>query len=378
MTSQRKPYELTTVPAVFAVKDTYQIMAMARSELLFWVTVNGKNYYDHSNGVLRSKEVIHRVTVPMKELDEAKEYIVNYRRMIDRKPYFSETEDIVSYKYSFKPVSPDGPIKIYHLSDTHGRFEQPARAGQYFGEDIDLLILNGDIMDHSGDIKNFDLVYKLCEAITGGSRPVVFSRGNHDTRGIYAEKIADYTPNYHGNSYYTFRLGRLWGIVLDTGEDKPDESNEYGNTIVCHQFRMEETEFIESVIADAENEYKAKGVEYRVLVVHNPFTLTLRPPFDIEQELFSKWVKRIGETIDPQLYITGHLHGTSVSHPGSKYDTKGQTCPVIVGSKYYRNENNERVHVGCAITLDKGTANVEFTDNYDVVYEQSEVIKLKK
>ncbi len=378
MNTPEKLYELTTAPAVFAVKDKYQIMAMARSELLFWVTVNGKNYYDHSNGVIRSKEVIHRVTVPMKELDSAKEYTINYRRMIERKPYFSETEDIVSQTYEFKPVSEKGPIKIYHLSDTHGKFDQPAKAGQYFGDDIDLLILNGDIMDHSGDVKNFDLVYKLCDAITGGSRPVVFSRGNHDTRGIFAEKIADYTPNYHGNSYYTFRLGRLWGIVLDTGEDKPDSHAEYGNTMACHEFRLEEDEFIESVIKNADEEYNAKGVEYRLVIVHNPFTCTIHPPFDIEQELFGKWVKRIGETINPQLYITGHLHGTIVSHIGDKLDHKGQTCPVIVGSRYYKNENKKHVHVGCAITLDKKTANVVFNDNFGEIHSSSEVVKLKK
>ncbi len=376
MNAPEKLYELKTAPAVFAVKDKYQIMVMARSEILFWVTVNGKNYYDHSNGVIRSKEIIHRVSVPMSELDSAKEYTINYRRMIERKPYFSETEDVVSKTYEFKPVSADGPINIYHLSDTHGKFEAPSQAGQYFGDDIDLLILNGDIMDHSGDIKNFDLVYKLCETITGGSRPVVFSRGNHDTRGIYAEKIADYTPNHFGNSYYTFRLGRLWGLVLDTGEDKPDSHEAYGNTMACHEFRLEETEFIESVIK--EEEYKEDGVDYRLVIVHNPFTYTLGAPFDIEQELFGKWVKRIGETIDPQLYITGHLHGSYISHIGSKLDSKGQTCPVIVGSRAYKTEDKKRVHVGCAITLDGKTADVKFTDNFGTIYDNSETLKLKK
>lgn len=376
MNTPEKLYELKSAPAVFAVGNKYQIMVMARSELLFWVNVGGKNYYDHSNGVIRSKEVIHHVSVPMSELDSAKEYTINYRRMIERKPYFSDTEEVVSQTYSFKPVSADGPINIYHLSDTHGKFDQPRAAGAYFGDDIDLLILNGDIMDHSGDIKNFDLVYQLCEAITGGSRPVVFSRGNHDTRGIYAEKIADYTPNLNGNSYYTFRLGKIWGIVMDTGEDKPDNHAEYGNTMACHEFRLEEDEFLESVIKA--EEYKAPGIEYRLVIVHNPFTFTIHPPFDIEQELFGKWVKRIGETIDPQLFITGHLHGTLISHIGSNYDSKGQTCPVIIGSRYYKNEDKKHVHVGCAITLDGLKADIKFNDNFGTIYDTSEVVELKK
>ena len=41
-----------TSPAVFAAGSSYQIMAVADIELLYWVEVNGRNYYDSSNGVL--------------------------------------------------------------------------------------------------------------------------------------------------------------------------------------------------------------------------------------------------------------------------------------------------------------------------------------
>ena len=39
-----------TSPAVFAAGSSYQIMAVADIELLYWVEVNGRNYYDSSNG----------------------------------------------------------------------------------------------------------------------------------------------------------------------------------------------------------------------------------------------------------------------------------------------------------------------------------------
>lgn len=120
-------------------------------------------------------------------------------------------------------------------------------AGKAFGA-IDFLILNGDIIDHSGSVENFDEIYEIIEELTGGSIPVVFSRGNHDLRGVCAEKLAEYTPVDNGNSYYTFTLGSIWGILLDCGEDKIDAHPEYGNTVCCHAFREEETEYLKQVI----------------------------------------------------------------------------------------------------------------------------------
>lgn len=369
--------EFKTCPAVFAVKDYYQIMTPVKSDLLFWVTVNGTNYYDHSNGIIRSSTRMHRVNVPMSELDKAGEYTVSYRKIINRKPYFPETEDVKSAVYKFKPVNTDGKINIYHLSDTHGRFENEAKAGDYFGEDLDLLVLNGDIPDHSGSVENFDLIYRLCEHITAGSRPCVFSRGNHDTRGFFAENIADYTPTENGHSYFTFRLGRLWGIVMDCGEDKTDDHAEYGHTVCCHEFRLEETKYLESIIKHADKEYDADGVEYRVVIVHNPFSFTSEAPFDIEQDLFKKWLDLLDENVKPQAMISGHLHTTEVSFDGGRLDSKGQICPVIVGSKETQNASGERSFIGCAITIDGDEMAVKFTDSDGKVTEHTSFVMSK-
>ena len=73
-TSMKHPIllpEMKTSPAVFAVGDTYQIITPVKSDLLFSVKVGAKEYLDHSNGILRSKVRIHKITVPMHELDGA-------------------------------------------------------------------------------------------------------------------------------------------------------------------------------------------------------------------------------------------------------------------------------------------------------------------
>ena len=367
--------EFKTCPAVFAVGKDYQIMVPVKNDVLFWVTVNGIDYYDHSNGIIRSSTRIHRVTVPSAELDRAGEYTVSYRKIIDRKPYFPETEPPVSARYAFKPVPKSGKVNIYHLSDTHGIFDFPAMAGGYFDDKPDIFILNGDIPDHSGKIENFDLIYRLCESVTEGSRTCVFSRGNHDTRGFYAENIAEYTPTKDGKSYFTFRAGCVWGIVMDCGEDKEDSFDEYGHTVCCHQFRLDETLYLESVIQNAENEYLAPGVEYRMVIVHNPFSMTLPAPFDIEQDLFDKWLDLLGSSINPQIMLCGHLHTTEISPVGGKLDDKGQICPVIIGSRAVVGDDKKiNDFIGCAITLENNNAVVRFTNKNHKCIEKHNLV----
>lgn len=365
--------EMKTAPAVFAVKDKYQIAVPVKSDVLFWVTVGGEDYFDHSNGIIRSHVSLHKAEVPMEALNREGKYTVNYRKIVERKPYFSVTEETVSAEYEFFPVRADKPVHIYHLADTHGTFGLPASAASYFGDGIDLLILNGDIPDHSGDVKNFDLIYELCSAITGGMHPCVFSRGNHDTRGIYAENIADYTPTENGHSYYSFRLGPLWGIVLDCGEDKDDSHPEYGHTVCCHCFRREETEYLENIIKHADEEYDGEGVVYKLVICHVPFTQTSNAPFDIERELFKKWADLLKEKVKPHLMLTGHNHKKCISHIGGKLDGKGQPCPVIVAAEAEFGENPR--YEGCAVTLDGKSAKIEFTDK-DRNVSVSEIIKL--
>lgn len=350
--------ELLTAPSVFAVKDTYHIMVNISYPSLAFVRIGDEEYYDNSNGIMCSQSPIHRVIVPAEVLDKAGKYTVCIRPIIERKPYFTETEPVREYEYKFYPV-PDGEIRAYHISDAHNHIDGPVRAARSFG-DIDFLILNGDVIDHSGDPSKFDNIYIICAELTGGSKPVVFSRGNHDLRGNYAEKFAEYTPNSNGNTYYTFRLGRIWGIVVDCGEDKPDDHPEYGFTVACHQFRKRQTAFIKDVISEKAREYEADGVDTRLVICHNPFTKVHKPPFDIESELYSQWAELLREYIKPDLMICGHFHDTAVWEKGGENDDLGQPCNVVIGSDIDRDSGD---FTGCGYIFGKEKTEIQFTDS---------------
>ena len=354
---------LKTAPAVFAVENEYQIMVSTTRTALFSVRVGGEEYFDESNGIMRSISDLHRVRVPMAALDAAGEYTVCVRPIIERKPYFTETEEPLEFLFPFYPV-PAENVRAYHIADAHNRRTNPIAAAKTFGE-FDLLILNGDVIDHSGDPSKFDNVYDICSRLTHGAKPVIFSRGNHDMRGNFAERFADYTPNASGNTYYTFRLGSLWGILLDCGEDKLDSSPEYGHTVCCKQFRRRQTAFLRHVIENKERDYAAEGVTHRLVISHVPFTTRFEDPFNIEEDTYTEWARLLREEVKPDVMICGHVHQIGVWEVGGPKDSFGQPCAVVVGSR----PEKER-WLGCGFVFGKDDIKVTFTDSTGAILDE--------
>ena len=347
---------MKTNPAVFAVHDTYHIMVQPAEESLMWVKVGEKEYYDDCNGVLCSRARVHRMIVPAKELDEAGGYTICQRKVIERSTYYPKTGEVEEAAFSFRPVKSDQP-RCFHIADTHNLVEEPIAAAKAYGE-IDFLILNGDLPDSSDEWSFFDVIYQIASEITEGEIPIVFARGNHDMRGHFAEHMMEYIPLENGKTYFTFRLGNIWGLVLDCGEDKPDDSVEYGNTICCHAFRERQTAFIEEVIR--QEEYLAPGIERRIIVTHNPFTMPKEEYFYIEKEIYGRWAKLLDEYIKPDVMITGHEHRVRVQRVGNPEDEILQPCPVIVGAKPV---HQEKYYIGTGITFGKEHIDVVFMDN---------------
>ncbi len=353
---------LKTAPAVFAVGSNYQIMVPVTKESVMWVQVGDKCFYDESNGILCSGKNIHRMTVPCEILNEAGEYTICYRRIIKRKPYFSITCGVQQEKYTFKKV-PESKATAYHIADAHNMIDEPVAAAERFRKDvgeIDFLILNGDVPEDSGKIKNYDTIYEICSRITKGEVPIIFSRGNHDTRGIYAEQIAEYTPCENGNSYFGFKLGNIYGIVLDCGEDKLDNHREYGNMVACEFFRKNETAFLEKLAENFDDITADINPEHIIVIAHNPFTRRYPAPFNIEEDTYTYWAKLLKKYIKPEIMICGHIHKFSVDLPDCENDAFGQPCPVVVGSQV---DKNKKYFAGSGFIFEKNRITVVFNDD---------------
>jgi len=359
------PEIFETYPSVYSVGDRYIIITAVKAPCTMWVKVGDCEFFDDSNGILRTSSLTHKIEIPASLLNETREYTLYFREVIERKPYFSQLSEVQSYSSSFRPL-PRENIRIFHIADAHNRIDGPVAAAKHAGEH-DLLVLNGDIPNHSGDIKYFAAIHCIAGEITQGTYPVIFSRGNHDMRGVCAELLADHTPTDNGKSYYSVKLGSVWALILDCGEDKPDTNDEYGHTICCADFRKRQTDFLDNVIKNCENEYLAEEVKYRLIISHIPFSLHYNPPFNIEEDRYADWCLKIKENIKPNLMLAGHIHNCKILTPE---DDDSHPSVVVSASKPFKGSDN----IICgSIHLNGNSATIRFIDAEGTIHGEQTV-----
>jgi len=222
---------------------------------------------------------------------------------------------------------------FYVLSDIHGRLD--IFDGYLSGSDYDFAIFNGDVI--SSIDKEELIVSEFLEPITSDEfKPFYFIRGNHETRGAQARLLDDYLALENDRYYYTFTYGRVFFIVLDTGEDKADDHIEYGGLADYESYRYEQTLWLESLVEAKEYE----DYEYIIALSHIPL---------LEDEAFeykAEWMGLLSE-MSVDVLISGHKHKSAI--------IETESIPIVVGGGYVTaNSGYEgiKVSVGETLTID--------------------------
>ena len=343
----------SNTPVVYAVGTDYQIFFFVSRSAYARLKVGGAVYDDVVCGILRSAPGMRMITVPQAALHKAGGYTLVLQRIRERKSYWTETIGIQETFYPFFPVPKTGNVRALMLGDAHGDKARTLAAAENAGA-FDFLIVNGDI-NESVSVRHFELAHNIAAALTGGSRPVVYARGNHELRGAASELLPQYIPMRNGNPYYTFRLGSVWGIVLDCGEDKPDDHGEYGGYARFHPFRLAQTDYLRKVVKRAETEFDDPGVTTRIAVVHTQFPCVQEPTFDIERPLYQRWCDLLGKT-GTDVILAAHAHRFDVLLPGDAGLRLKTTCPLVIGAE------NTKDHIGCTrYTFEPDAIRVQFS-----------------
>ena len=321
------PNSLCTEPTVFVSENCYQIIWETAQPSTAWVDVGGVIYTDNLAGNIRWDQRVHKVEVPYEALDAAKSYEIHYRHMIAKiagYPMLQGKE--CSKRYTFRPIDLSDGLQIYNISDSHSNLNPAATVAGYWGDTLDLLILNGDMVQDPNSISALNDVMEFAAAVTHGTRPVLYARGNHETRGTYQLEFDRWVGAPGPDRYYfTTRLGPLWIAVFDAGEDKIDEHEEYSGLADFNAYRAKETAYFENVVANAAKEFDAPNVEYRLLVSHIPVGEN-KDAYRATQE---KWMA-LANQMKLDLSISGHWHRLEYYTPGSY---NGQAYPLIVGTR---------------------------------------------
>ena len=341
---------LSCTPTVFIIENRYEILLNSFEKGIFAIEVANRLFYEENNGALSSQKTFAKISVPQVLLNENCYYTVIFRKTVKRQAYFSQLEQPLYKRFEFKPLTKKDGINIYNISDVHYRFDLAQKTCSFFGDNTDLLIVNGDLCAFEKPSNYFN-VSKFLGDISNGKIPVIMSRGNHDVRGERAENYTDYFPAVGKNTYYYFDLPHLCGIVCDCGEDKADGNEEYGGTNAFHTFRINESKYL-SALPRAQKPCFAISHICPVKATESEGN-----HFDIERDIYSKWSHHLTR-IGVKFMLCGHFHDTYILSPNDKRSVLPHEFPVIFATKTLKTDL-----IGTALTLNGNILTVKFTNS---------------
>jgi 3',5'-cyclic AMP phosphodiesterase CpdA len=222
---------------------------------------------------------------------------------------FGEPE--VSPEYSFRTLDAAARTTTVAVwNDTHENAETlKALHGLTAALKPDLLLWNGDQSNDVHFEKDMAGQFLTPAGLTIAERwPMAYVRGNHDVRGPAARSLARFTGTPGDRFYYGFRSGPMAALVMDTGEDAPDDSPHFGGMAAFQKMQERQAEWLKSVI----KERWFREASHKVLFCHIPlwFTRDIFPTqrrwecHDICRRL---WVSTLVEA-GVKLVVSGHTH----------------------------------------------------------------------
>lgn len=204
----------------------------------------------------------------------------------------------------------------------------------------DLVIFNGDCFDDV-EVENdiLDRLLTYTPKIKSDEIPSIFIRGNHETRGEYSQHLWDYLGRMGGRSYSSFSLGDTRFVLLDCGEDKPDDHWVYYDMNDFTQHRLDQAEFLKQELKS-----KAfKKANKRILIHHIPL---FGENLDKYTPCSDLWIPVI-EKAPFNVSLNAHTHRFELIEKG-RYKNN---FPVIIGG-------GNREPSGTVMVLDKKGSNL--------------------
>ena len=132
----------------------------------------------------------------------------------------------------------------------------------------------------------------------------MYARGNHEMRGPFARQLFDYVPTPEGRFYFARDAGPVHLIVLDTGEDKPDDTNVYARLNKTTAYRAAELTWLREHVRTAP---RFAAAPFRVIAMHQPRWGWLANGN-------AEWIA-IANDARIDLVIAGHAHKFSYTAP---------------------------------------------------------------
>ena len=183
------------------------------------------------DGIVDAGGLVQKVRIDGLEPGTTYKYSLNSVQILKYQAYKIYYGDTLTRKAeSFTtPSLKSDKVVFTVINDVHensGKFASYLKKGNVKGQEF--YIFDGDMVDY---LQNTDQLFKgfIDTAVTyfASAKPFYYIRGNHETRGYVARDLKN-SFDYKDNSfYYSFDNGPVHFVILDCGEDKPDNNRYY-------------------------------------------------------------------------------------------------------------------------------------------------------
>jgi len=183
----------------------------------------------------------------------------------------------------------------------------------------DIVFFNGDcIADVQTEDKAISTITHYSLGIGANRVPSIYLRGNHETRGAYSPFLWNLLGMVDGHSYGAFTIGDTRFVLLDCGEDKPDDHWVYYGLNDYTQFRKDQAAFLKREVRSKEFTSASK----RVLLHHIPVYGMREESFNPSREAWGT----ILATAPFDICLNAHTH--RFRHVATGVD--GNRFPVVI------------------------------------------------
>jgi len=285
------------------------------------------------DGIIDGGGVLHKVRVEGLEPGISYKYSINSVQILKYQAYrvyYGDTLARRAETFTTTPLQTD-KVSFLVVNDVH---ENSGKMASYLKNtnttEKDFFIFNGDMVDYlQSEDKLFPGFIDTASSYFAVKKPFYYVRGNHEARGYKARELRNYFDFKDDRFYYSFNYGPVHFIVLDCGEDKPDNNKNYFGLADYDSYRQEELEWLK-------NEVKSddfRNAKKRIVFIHMPV---------LKEENQNHAMKFLADNFGPVLQSAGiSLMMSAHTHQNAFYEAgkSGFGYPLLV------NSNNSFVEV---------------------------------
>ena len=216
--------------------------------------------------------------------------------------------------FAFTTLDPRKPTTSFSVvTDTHEDLPRIRALNKLIDwKTTEFFVHTGDAFHFIDDEEHlFRNWLESTSAALAQTTPLVYARGNHELRGAFARQLYDYIPNVDGRFYFARDAGPVHLLVLDTAEDKPDDTNVYADLNRTTPYRTAELAWLREHLR---TDPRVRTAPFRVIVMH-------QPQWGWLADGNTAWIEA-ANAAGVDLVIAGHNHKFSYTPPGQNVPHK--------------------------------------------------------